>query len=83
MDSSGGSVKERQSMQIDHDASTYQDTGIMAVKASLAWLGWLLSRLGIERWSDVAAVLASIYTALLIAEWIYKHVKIRRKRERP
>jgi hypothetical protein len=38
------------------------------VKAVVAWIGVGLSYLGIHQWSDLAAIMASIYTAWLIAE---------------
>lgn len=43
-----------------------------AGKAATAWLGVGLSKAGINTWSDVAAVLASIYTALLILGWLWR-----------
>jgi hypothetical protein len=41
-------------------------------KVVAAWLGVWLSRLGIHTWSDAAAVVATIYTLLLIADWCWK-----------
>ena len=55
----------------------HHDTSTMAVKAGLAWIGVGLSYLGIEKWSDFAAMLASLYTVILICEWIYKRIKHR------
>lgn len=49
-----------------------------ALKACVAWGGVFLSKLGIHTWSDVAAVLASIYTCFLILEWVWKHFRRRR-----
>lgn len=48
------------------------------VKAAIAWAGVGLSYMGIHAWSDVAAVLASIYTAWLLAEKAYRMWKFRR-----
>jgi hypothetical protein len=45
------------------------------VKAGLAWVGVGLAKLGIHTWSDIAAVAATIYTALLIIEWCHKRWK--------
>lgn len=41
------------------------------VHAGIAWGGVLFSKAGINTWSDVAAVLASVYTALLIVRWFW------------
>jgi hypothetical protein len=38
-----------------------------AIKIATAW-----AAVGITSWSDVAALLASLYTALLIGEWMWK-----------
>lgn len=48
------------------------DTRAGVLKAGLAWIGVALSHLGIHTWSDVAAVLASIYSLILICDWLYK-----------
>lgn len=45
------------------------------IKASIAWGGVVLSKAGIHTWSDVAAVMASLYTALLIVTWVWKAVR--------
>ena len=42
------------------------------IKAGLAWLGVVFSYLGIHTWSDVAAMMASIYSAFLIGDWLWK-----------
>ena len=47
------------------------------MKAAIAWMGVGLSYLGIHTWSDLAAVLASIYTAWLILEKAYRLWKAR------
>lgn len=44
-------------------------------KAGLAWGGVALGKAGITTWSDVAAVLASLYTALLIVAWVWRAVR--------
>jgi hypothetical protein len=54
---------------MDHDAKT------SVAKAGTAWFGVLLAHLGINSWSDAAAVLATIYSAILIFEWIWKKLK--------
>lgn len=48
------------------------------VKGSLVWIGVGFSKMGINTWSDVAAVLASIYTTFLIVEWLWKKYKLLR-----
>jgi len=53
-----------------------QEHGI--VKASLAWLGVGLSKLGIHGWSDMAAVVTTIFTLLLIFDWCLKKWRKRR-----
>lgn len=53
------------------------DTKASASKAGAAWFGVFLSHLGIHSWSDLAAVLAAIYSALLICEWCWKRWKAR------
>lgn len=45
------------------------------VKAVIAWVGVGLAHLGINTWSDAAAVAATIYTLLLIVDWIWKKWK--------
>lgn len=59
------------------------DTSTMAIKASISWFGVLLANLGIERWSDVAAFLASVYTLALLFEWAYRRIKGHRSRLPP
>lgn len=34
--------------------------------------------IGVETWSEAAQFVAFCYTLILIAEWIYKHVRQRR-----
>lgn len=48
------------------------------VKAGIAWLGVGLSHLGINTWSDAAAVAATVYTLILIADWGWKKWRGRR-----
>lgn len=47
--------------------------------AALAWLGVLLSKLGIHGWSDMAAIATTIFTVLLIADWCFKKFKAWRR----
>ena len=42
-----------------------------AFKIFTAWL----AALGLQSWGDFASFLAACYTALLIAEWVYKKIK--------
>lgn len=49
------------------------------IKATIAWFGVGLSYLGIHQWSDMAAVLATIYTAWLLLEKGYRTWKARAK----
>lgn len=46
-----------------------------AVKAGIAWGGVLFSKAGIHTWSDVAAVMAAVYTALLIVAWVWRAIR--------
>jgi hypothetical protein len=50
---------------------TDQPQSVLApgLKIASAW-----AAVGITSWSDVAAILASAYTALLIGEWFWKKV---------
>jgi hypothetical protein len=41
-------------------------------KAGVAWFGVWLGKMGINTWSDVAALLAAVYSALLIAGWFHR-----------
>lgn len=54
------------------DHSSIEHTEYPVVKAAVAWFGVGLAHLGINTWSDAAAVAATIYTLLLIADWIWK-----------
>lgn len=49
-------------------ASSGDTMGTALVKGASAW-----AVVGITSWSDVAAMLASCYTGLLICEWVWKH----------
>lgn len=51
------------------------DTKSGALKAGSAWTLVGLSKVGINTWSDFAAVLAAIYTLLLIGDWFWKRWK--------
>lgn len=46
-----------------------------AAKAGVAWGGVAFAKLGIQTWSDVAAVMATIYTSLLIVAWVWRAVR--------
>lgn len=39
---------------------------------AVAWVGVIFAKLGIHTWSDLAAVLASIYTLLMIGDWVWR-----------
>jgi hypothetical protein len=41
------------------------------LKLCVAWLGVCASY--VISWQDIAGMLASLYTALLIGEWLWKH----------
>lgn len=53
-----------------------QETKTMAVKSACAWCGVGVSKylasIGVDSWSEFAAFVASIYTVLLIVEWLWK-----------
>jgi hypothetical protein len=49
-----------------------------ATKAGIAWAGVGLAKLGINTWSDMAAVAATIYTLCLIGDWAWKKWKARK-----
>lgn len=46
-----------------------------AVKAGVAWGGVIFAKMGIQTWSDVAAVMATVYTSLLIVAWVWRAVR--------
>lgn len=48
------------------------ETHATVAKAATAWGGVGLANLGIHNWSDAAAVVATIYTLILICEWCWK-----------
>jgi hypothetical protein len=54
------------------------------IKAATAWCGVGISKaldaVGITSWGDFAAMLASIYTAVLLADWAWKKWRGRKKR---
>lgn len=58
------------------------DPQTQAASAVVAWGGVGFSKwlefLGIHAWSDVAAVLASVYSLFLIFDWLHKKWKARK-----
>ena len=44
------------------------------LKIATAWAG-----VGITSWSDAAAAAATLYTTILIGEWLWKKIKGRKK----
>lgn len=46
------------------------ETVAAVAKGVTAW-----AAVGISSWHDVAAVLAAVYTALLIIEWVWKRLR--------
>jgi hypothetical protein len=50
-----------------------------ATKAGGAWtitgFAWWLESIGINTWGDAAAMLAAMYSTLLIIEWFWKRFK--------
>lgn len=52
-----------------YDSNDVQSAG---VKVALSWLGVLLAHLGIHGWGDLAAMVATVYTLMLIGEWLFK-----------
>ena len=59
-------------MPMDHRADP--TVAASAAKAGIAWGGVALAKAGIHTWSDIAAIMATIYTALLIAGWVWRVV---------
>lgn len=43
-----------------------------AAKAGAVWLGVAIGKLGIHTWSDVAAIMAAVYSGLLIVGWVWR-----------
>jgi hypothetical protein len=48
------------------------ETKMAAVKGASAWAAVGLAKIGVHQWSDVAAMLAALYSLLLICEWCWK-----------
>jgi len=61
----------------DHSQTVTVDASV--AKAGAAWsatgLGYVLNWMGFDGWGDFAAFVASVYSCLLIAEWIYKKLR--------
>lgn len=57
---------------------------VNAGKAGGVWtitgFAWWLKNIGIDSWADVAAMLAAIYSTLLIIEWFWKRFKRRKEK---
>ena len=51
------------------------DTKVGVIKAGSAWVAVWLAKIGITGWGDVAAMLAALYSLILICEWLYKRWK--------
>ena len=51
------------------------DDGHPVIRACVAWIGVGISHLGIHTWSDAAAVVATVYTGLLIVDWCLRRWK--------
>lgn len=58
---------------MSNSQNTAETMAAPAIKIASAWAAWWAS-VGITSWSDVAAMLAALYTALLIFEWMWKRV---------
>lgn len=43
-----------------------------AAKAGVVWVGVAVGKLGIHTWSDVAAIMAAVYSGLLIVGWLWR-----------
>ena len=56
-----------------------KDSQLLMVKGAGLWGGVGLSKyltyIGINDWGDAAALMAFLYSCILIGEWIYKKVK--------
>lgn len=48
------------------------------VKSGVAWIGVGLSHLGITHWSDVAAVLTTVYTSVLLVDYLRRRYNERK-----
>ena len=64
-------------MSQHHDIGTQanETVTVSVVKAGSAWFLVILSKLGINTWSDLSAVLACVLTTLLIIDWFWKKLK--------
>lgn len=56
-----------------------KDSQLLMVKGGAAWSGVGLSKyltsIGINDWGDAAALMAFLYSCILIGEWVYKKLK--------
>lgn len=50
------------------------DTKTSIVKGSSAWIAVFVADIGINSWGDAAAMLAALYSILLIFEWLWKRI---------
>jgi hypothetical protein len=61
------------------------DGQVNASKAGSVWaltgVAWWLESIGIQNWGDVAAMLAALYSLLLIIQWFWKLATNWRKRD--
>lgn len=48
------------------------------VSAPLAKIGTAWAAVGVTSWSEAAGFLATVYTLILIGEWVYKKCKSRK-----
>lgn len=56
-----------------------EDSQIILVKGGTAWgsvfFAKYLEAVGINDWGDAAALMAFLYSCILIGEWVYKKLK--------
>lgn len=50
------------------------ETKASLAKGGSAWVAVFLADLGINSWGDVAAMMAALYSLVLICEWVWKRL---------
>lgn len=66
-------------MTIDRSGAVEPTAASGVAKAGAIWVGVALGKAGVQTWSDLAAMLAAVYSAILIVAWFWRAIKRWRK----
>lgn len=66
-------------MTIDRSGVVEPTAASGVAKAGAIWMGVALGKAGVQTWSDLAAMLAAVYSAILIVAWVWRAVRRWRK----